>query len=69
MGKGDQRTKRGKIYRGSYGRPRPRKHCRAPVITRKTRSGTSKGKTSSGTLASATEPLHPVPDNPSSGQP
>ncbi len=25
MGKGDQRTKRGKIYRGSYGKTRPRK--------------------------------------------
>jgi 30S ribosomal protein S31 len=24
MGKGDQRTRRGKIYRGSYGRTRPR---------------------------------------------
>jgi 30S ribosomal protein S31 len=25
MGKGDRRTKRGKIYRGSYGAKRPRK--------------------------------------------
>ena len=25
MGKGDQRTKRGKIYRKSYGKTRPRK--------------------------------------------
>jgi len=25
MGKGDKRTKRGKIYRGSYGKSRPRK--------------------------------------------
>ncbi|NLF24851.1 MAG: 30S ribosomal protein THX [Deltaproteobacteria bacterium] len=25
MGKGDQRTKRGKIARGSYGKTRPRK--------------------------------------------
>jgi 30S ribosomal protein S31 len=25
MGKGDKRTKKGKIYRGSYGRRRPRK--------------------------------------------
>lgn len=25
MGKGDQRTKRGKIYRGSYGKTRPHK--------------------------------------------
>jgi 30S ribosomal protein S31 len=25
MGKGDMRTRRGKIYRGSYGRTRPKK--------------------------------------------
>jgi 30S ribosomal protein S31 len=25
MGKGDRRTKRGKIYRGSYGKHRPKK--------------------------------------------
>lgn len=25
MGKGDQRSKKGKIYRGSYGKSRPRK--------------------------------------------
>jgi len=25
MGKGDQRTRRGKLYRGSYGKTRPRK--------------------------------------------
>ncbi|MDY8134195.1 30S ribosomal protein THX [Aquimarina sp. 2201CG5-10] len=25
MGKGDKKTRRGKIYRGSYGRLRPRK--------------------------------------------
>ena len=25
MGKGDLRTKRGKIYRGTYGKSRPRK--------------------------------------------
>ncbi|MBI4540905.1 MAG: 30S ribosomal protein THX [Gemmatimonadetes bacterium] len=24
MGKGDQRTRRGKLYRGTYGRARPR---------------------------------------------
>jgi 30S ribosomal protein S31 len=29
MGKGDQRTKRGKINRGSYGRTRPRKKKKA----------------------------------------
>jgi 30S ribosomal protein S31 len=25
MGKGDKRTRRGKIYKGSYGKSRPRK--------------------------------------------
>jgi 30S ribosomal protein S31 len=25
MGKGDQRTRRGKIFRGSYGKTRPRR--------------------------------------------
>jgi 30S ribosomal protein S31 len=25
MGKGDQRSRRGKIYRGSYGKTRPRR--------------------------------------------
>jgi 30S ribosomal protein S31 len=25
MGKGDQRTRRGKIYRGSFGKSRPKK--------------------------------------------
>jgi 30S ribosomal protein S31 len=25
MGKGDKRTRRGKIYRGSYGKKRPRR--------------------------------------------
>ena len=28
MGKGDQRTKRGKIYRGTYGKTRPKKKNR-----------------------------------------
>ncbi len=28
MGKGDRRTKRGKIYRGSYGNTRPKKKKR-----------------------------------------
>lgn len=29
MGKGDLRTKRGKIYRGTFGKTRPRKKKRA----------------------------------------
>lgn len=28
MGKGDKRTKRGKIFRGSYGKSRPKKKRR-----------------------------------------
>jgi 30S ribosomal protein S31 len=28
MGKGDKRTKRGKIFRGSYGKSRPKKKGR-----------------------------------------
>ncbi|NOX88260.1 MAG: 30S ribosomal protein THX [Calditrichaeota bacterium] len=28
MGKGDRRTRRGKIFRGSYGKTRPRKRKR-----------------------------------------
>ncbi len=28
MGKGDKRTKRGKIYRGTYGKRRPKKKNR-----------------------------------------
>ncbi|MGH7678291.1 MAG: 30S ribosomal protein THX [Gemmatimonadaceae bacterium] len=37
MGKGDKRTKKGKIYRGSYGKRRPRK-------LKKTRTGSSAGQ-------------------------
>ena len=29
MGKGDKRSKRGKIYRGTYGKSRPRKRKRS----------------------------------------
>ena len=31
MGKGDQRTKKGKRVRGSYGKTRPRKPGKTPV--------------------------------------
>jgi 30S ribosomal protein S31 len=31
MGKGDMRTKRGKVYRGSYGVKRPRKKKAHPA--------------------------------------
>ncbi|MBN2430883.1 MAG: 30S ribosomal protein THX [Acidobacteria bacterium] len=33
MGKGDQRSKRGKIYRGTFGRTRPKK--RKPRVRQK----------------------------------
>jgi 30S ribosomal protein S31 len=33
MGKGDKRTKKGKIYRGSYGKRRPRKLKKATAKT------------------------------------
>lgn len=32
MGKGDQKTRRGKIVRGSYGKRRPRKATAAHVV-------------------------------------
>jgi 30S ribosomal protein S31 len=38
MGKGDQRSRRGKIYRGSFGKSRPKKNeaaaAPAPAATR-----------------------------------
>lgn len=33
MGKGDRRTKRGKIFRNSYGKSRPKKRNRVKVST------------------------------------
>jgi 30S ribosomal protein S31 len=34
MGKGDKRTKKGKIYRGTYGKRRPRKVKKAAARKR-----------------------------------
>jgi 30S ribosomal protein S31 len=34
MGKGDKRSKKGKIYRGSYGKRRPRKLKKKPAPKR-----------------------------------
>ena len=31
MGKGDQRSRRGKLYRGTFGKSRPRKAKKKPV--------------------------------------
>ena len=38
MGKGDKRTKRGKIYRGSFGKRRPRKRVTAAAKARAKRT-------------------------------
>jgi 30S ribosomal protein S31 len=35
MGKGDKRTRRGKIFVGSYGKSRPKPHTAAFVATEK----------------------------------
>lgn len=35
MGKGDKKTRRGKIIAGSYGKKRPRKHPHAKVEDKK----------------------------------
>ncbi len=37
MGKGDQRTKRGKIFRGTYGKTRPKKRKKASTQTTETK--------------------------------
>jgi 30S ribosomal protein S31 len=43
MGKGDKRTRRGKIFAGSYGKTRPKKKQVANVAAA-TESSTKKGK-------------------------
>jgi 30S ribosomal protein S31 len=35
MGKGDKRTKKGKIFRGSFGKRRPRKVKKTPVAKKR----------------------------------
>ena len=35
MGKGDKRTKKGKIYRGTYGKRRPRKKSKAKTAPKR----------------------------------
>ncbi len=44
MGKGDRKTRRGKIYRGSFGKSRPKDPSKNKNSKKKTatRSGTSK---------------------------
>ena len=42
MGKGDQRTRRGKIYRGTFGKRRPKKKKRNTSLVEKKDSETAK---------------------------
>lgn len=35
MGKGDRKTKKGKIWSSSYGKSRPKKVTKAPVVAKK----------------------------------
>ncbi len=45
MGKGDMRTRKGKIYRGSHGRTRPgKKVAAAPASPKKPGRKTARGK-------------------------
>ena len=39
MGKGDKRTRRGKIYRGSYGKTRPRRKKKVAAKTEEKAGG------------------------------
>ena len=43
MGKGDRKTRRGKIYRGSFGKSRPKSPGKAKVAAKRT-SATSTRK-------------------------
>jgi 30S ribosomal protein S31 len=43
MGKGDKRTRRGKIFAGSFGKTRP-KHKKATVQPAETKAPKKKGK-------------------------
>ncbi len=43
MGKGDIRTRRGKIYRGTYGKSRPHKEAKAKDASRQAKAPARKG--------------------------
>ena len=45
MGKGDRRSKKGKVFAGSFGNSRNRKKIKARVKSTKTRAATAKRKT------------------------
>ncbi len=49
MGKGDKKTRKGKINRGSYGKTRPKK--RRAQTNAKARAGEARGGTAGGTRA------------------
>ncbi|MER3427438.1 MAG: 30S ribosomal protein THX [Pyrinomonas sp.] len=44
MGKGDLRTRRGKIFRGTYGKTRPRKKRRKDVTKEQTSATSEQSK-------------------------
>ena len=44
MGKGDKKTRRGKITRGTFGVRRKRKKAKAPVVVKKKAKTTKKAK-------------------------
>jgi 30S ribosomal protein S31 len=46
MGKGDKRSRRGKIFAGSYGKTRPKKKSTAGAPAKEPSSGKPKGKKS-----------------------
>ncbi len=48
MGKGDRRSKRGKIYRGTYGNTRSRKKAKARKKRRLSRSAETQGPGAAG---------------------
>ena len=41
MGKGDQKSKRGKLYRGTFGKTRPSKRNKRRLIKKKVRQATA----------------------------
>ncbi len=53
MGKGDKKTKRGKITRGTFGVRRPRKRTKTSVVVKK--KATSASKATKGKAKTATK--------------
>ena len=42
MGRGDKKTRKGKIFKGSYGKSRPKKTSKPLVVTKKSTKKKSK---------------------------